>query len=94
MKTKKKSPPKAITLLTRVQTLLADVLDGCSVIEKSVEKNVRELLVSAESSISKAKDFITPSASTAPRHTAAKSRPRAKAKRVVRAKKVPAVHAA
>ena len=81
MNTKKKKPAKAVTLLTKIETLLADALKEFSVIEKAVEKNVRELLLSAEASISKAKDFLTPSASTGVRHTAAK-RPRAKAKRV------------
>lgn len=88
MKSKKKKPVKAVTLLTRIEALLGDVLNEFSVIEKSVEKNVRELLLSAEASISKAKDFISP---PPVRHVAAKSRPRAvKAK----AKRVRVVHAA
>ncbi len=61
MKTKKKRPPKAVTLLTKVETLLSDVLDECFEIEKSVEKNVRVLLRSAEASVVAAKEyFITP----------------------------------
>jgi len=77
MKPKKKST-KAVTLLTRMESLLSDVLDECSAIEKSAEKNVRELLVAAEESIAKAKDFLSslpPSAVTA-----AKSRKRGTAK--------------
>jgi hypothetical protein len=40
-KTKKKTT-KAVTLLTRIGTLLSDVIDDCSGIEKSVEKNAKE----------------------------------------------------
>jgi len=82
MKTKKRKPAKAVTLLSQIEKLLADVLDEFSVLERSVEKNVRKLLLSAEASISEAKDFIAVSVGAAP-----KRRPRAKAKRVVRAKR-------
>ena len=58
MKTKKRTTKKAVTLLTRIETLLSDVLDECSAIEKSVEKNVRVLLRSAEASITVAKEFF------------------------------------
>ena len=62
MKAKKRTV-KAITLLTRIEMLLSDVLEQCSEIEKSVEKNVRVLLRSAEVSIAAAKDyFIAPEA--------------------------------
>lgn len=90
MKSKKKKPAKAITLLTQIETLLSDVLDELSVIEKSVEKNVRELLVSAEASISKAKDFISLSPSPVVRHKAVTRQRGAKttAKRPARAKKL------
>ena len=94
MKSKNKKTAKAVTLLTQIETLLGDVLEEFSVIEKSVEKTVRELLLSAEASISKARDFITPAASPAVRRTAAKSRPRAKAKLPIKAKKIPRVRAA
>jgi hypothetical protein len=58
MKSKKKSP-KPVTLLTRAERLLSDAISCLSVIEASVEKNVRELLVVAETSVAKAKDLIT-----------------------------------
>jgi len=96
MKSKKKKPAKAITLLTRIESLLADALNEFSAMEKSVEKNARELLVSAEESISKAKDFLTPSTTGGARHVAARVRPRvarAKAKRPVRGRRLTAVHA-
>lgn len=61
MKTKKKRTPKAVTLLTNVETLLSAVLDECFEIEKSVEKNVRVLLRSAEASVVAAREyFIAP----------------------------------
>jgi hypothetical protein len=60
MKSKKRTT-KAVTLLTRVETLLSDVLEECSDIEKSVEKNIRVLLRSAEASIAVAKDYFTAS---------------------------------
>ena len=83
MKTKKAKSTKAVTLLTKIETLLSDVLAECSNIEKSVEKNVREVLLSAQSSIVSAVDFIKalPS-SEVPRKTA-----KSKAKPSVRAKK-------
>ena len=49
---------KAVTLLTRIETLLSDVLDECSAIEKSVEKSVREALASAQASVVSARDYI------------------------------------
>jgi hypothetical protein len=82
MKTKKKST-KAVTLLTRIETLLSDVLDECSDIEKSVEKNVREVLLSAQTSIGSAIDFISALPSSEVHQKAAKK----KAKPSVRAKK-------
>jgi hypothetical protein len=94
MKSKNKKPAKAVTLLRKIETLLADAVEEFSVIEESVAKTVRELLLSAEASIAKAQDFITPAAPRVARHTAAKSRPRAKAKRAIKAKKVPAIRAA
>jgi len=86
MKTKKKSP-KAVTLLTRIGTLLSDAIDECSAIEKSVEKNVRELLVSAQSSILSARDFVV---SAAPSFEVRKKPAKRKAKPSVKAKKRPA----
>jgi hypothetical protein len=71
MKTKKRTTKKAITLLTRVETLLSDALDQCSAIEKSVEKNARVLLRSAEAAVTVAKDFfITPEPAKARRKAA------------------------
>lgn len=49
---------KAVTLLTRVESLLSDVLDEYSVIEKQVEKNVRAGLLSAQKSVNSAMNFI------------------------------------
>ncbi|MGA2882783.1 MAG: hypothetical protein ABSG13_27850 [Bryobacteraceae bacterium] len=54
----KKHTKKAVTLLTKIETLLSDVFDECSKIEKSVEKNVGVLLRSAEVSIAAAKDYF------------------------------------
>jgi len=74
MKTKKRTP-KPVTLLTKVEMLLSDVLQGCSEIEKSVEKDVRMLLRSAEASVSAAKDyFVAPEPSKTRRKTARTSR--------------------
>ncbi|HYA16621.1 MAG TPA: hypothetical protein VEF06_04100 [Bryobacteraceae bacterium] len=69
MKAKKKKPAKAVTLLTKVESLLSDVLDECSVIEKGVEKNVRLLIRAAGASIAAAKEFFAapPPARPAPR---------------------------
>jgi division protein CdvB (Snf7/Vps24/ESCRT-III family) len=50
---------KAVTLLTRIETLLSDVLDEYSVIEKHVEKNVRAVLLSAQASVVSAMNFIS-----------------------------------
>lgn len=57
MKRKRKSA-KPITLLTRIERLLADAVDGLSAMEASVEKNVRESLVAAETCVARAKDLI------------------------------------
>ena len=62
----KRKSQKPVTLLTQIEGLLCDVLAGLSCIEKSVEKNVRDLLLTAEASVAKAKDLITPSLATAP----------------------------
>ena len=82
MKTKKKSK-KAVTLLTKIETLLSDALDECSAIEKSVEKNVRELLLAAQGAIVSARDFVSALPSSQVRQKATKR----KAKPSVRAKK-------
>ena len=74
MKEKKKHSKKAVTLLEQIETLLSDVLKECAVIEESIEKNVRELLLSAEQSILKAKTFITPAPTETARRKAAKAR--------------------
>jgi hypothetical protein len=49
---------KAVTLLSRAEALLSDVLDEYSVIEKQVEKNVRAVLLSAQKSVNSAMNFI------------------------------------
>lgn len=58
MKSNKKHSKKAVTLLTKIETLLDDVLAECAAIEKGAEKNVKELLRSAEGPIAKAKEFL------------------------------------
>jgi hypothetical protein len=58
MKAKKRTTKKAVTLLTKIETLLSDVLDECAAVGKSVEKNVGVLLRSAEASITVAKEFF------------------------------------
>jgi hypothetical protein len=64
----KRKSKKPVTLLTQIEGLLSDALQQVSSIEKSVEMNVRELLLTAEASVAKAKDFITPAlARAAPR---------------------------
>jgi len=96
MKTRKKKPAKAITLLARIERLLADALVEFSAMEQSVEENVRALLMAAEESISKAKEFITPAPTGGVRHRAVSVRPRAtraKAKRAVRGRRLSAAHA-
>ena len=83
---------KAVTLLSRAEALLCDVLDEYSIIEKQVEKNVRSVLLSAQESVSSAMNFIgalpgvqIPVRRRAKAKTIAKKRTRAK--RSVRAKK-------
>lgn len=86
---------KAVTLLTRIDGLLSDVLDEYSVIEKNIEKNVRAALLSAQESIVCAIDFISALPSSAVRPKTANNRKRgrrrlkakSKAKSSVRAKK-------
>jgi hypothetical protein len=73
MKAKKRTTKKAVTLLTRIEGLLSDVLDECSAIEKSVEKNVRMLLRSAEASITVAKEFFVAPEPAKGRQKAAKA---------------------
>ena len=82
MKTRKKTK-KAVTLLEKIETLLSDVLKESSAIEESVEKNVRNLLLSAKSSIVAARDFVSALPSSATGQKAEKS----KAKHAVRARK-------
>ena len=83
MKSKKKKSKKAVTRLEKIEKLLSDVIDECSDTEKSVEKNVREVLLSAQASIVSAIDFISALPSSEVRHRAAKR----KAKPSVSAKK-------
>lgn len=80
----KRPSKKPITLLTKIESLLDDVLVELSSIEKSVERNVRELLQAAAASVSKAKDFIVPvlaSAGPPARSKRAVGRPRRKISR-------------
>jgi len=49
---------KAVTLLTKIESLLSDVLDEYSVIEKQVEKNVRSVLQSAQASVASALKYV------------------------------------
>jgi hypothetical protein len=79
MKSKKKSK-KAVSLLTRIEKSLSDVLDDLSVIEKSAEKNVRAGLLSAQKSIGSAIDFISALPPFEVGKKTAKSRKRAKSK--------------
>lgn len=83
MKSKKKKSTKAVTLLEKIEKLLSDVIDECSGIEKSVEKNVREVLLSAQSSIGSAINYFSAAPSSEVPHKAAKS----KAKPSVKARK-------
>jgi hypothetical protein len=84
MKARKKTK-KAVTLLGKIETLLSDVLKGGSAIEESVEKNVRDLLLSAKSSIDAARDYIAALPSSQAPHKA-----KGKAKRPVAVKRVKA----
>lgn len=77
-KTKKRTTKKAVTLLTKIETLLSDVLVECAAIGKSVEKNAAVLLRSAEASIADAKDYFT-----------APEPPKARRKTVKTAKRAP-----
>ena len=86
MKRKKRSP-KPITLLTRVEGLLSDAVDGLSAIEASVERNVRQLLRVAETSVATAKDLIAKDVMTlapagAARRRTAHAKKRGRARRV------------
>lgn len=88
-KTKTRKSTKAITLLTRIEALLSDVLVECSAFEKSVEKNVRGLLRTAEASIAAAKDYFAPAAPPKARQKAVKK----PARRVARTGAKPAAAA-
>jgi hypothetical protein len=83
--TPKRKSPQPVTLLTKIEGLLADVLRELSSVEESVEKNVRELLVSAAASVAAAKDFITPvfaaAAAAAPKRATSRRRPGRRSKR-------------
>ena len=83
---------KAVTLLTRVELLLSDVVDEYSVIEKQVEKNVRAVLVSARKSDKRPMKFISALPDAQIPYTSGRRRAKAKtrAKTSVRAKKTSA----
>jgi division protein CdvB (Snf7/Vps24/ESCRT-III family) len=87
---------KAVTLLARAESLLSDVLDEYSVIEKQVEKNVRAVLLSAQDSVNSAMNFISalPTAAQIPSKSGrrrakakTKARPRARAKKTAARKR-------
>ena len=99
MKSRKKKSIKAVTLLSKIEALLSEVMAEYSAIEKSVEKNVQGLLRSAEASIATAKEFIIPAPSSAVPRKAARNRTRpaslkSKARPSVRARKRSIVRAA
>ena len=86
---------KAVTMLTRAESLLSDVLDEYSAIEQHVEKNVRAVLLSAQKSVNSAMKFISdlPTAKISQlSHKSEKRRAKArpKVKTSVRAKKASA----
>jgi len=86
MKTRKraKKPTRAVTLLTKIERLLSDVLKEGAALEKGFEKNVRALLRTAETSVTAARDyFVKP----APAKVARKAAKPKAAKRVVTAAK-------
>ena len=87
MKAKKKSA-KAVTLLTKAEKLLSDVIDDCVDIEKSVEKNVREVLLSAQASIDSAMNFFTAGPSSATQAKSVKSKAKSASARSAKPKKV------
>lgn len=91
MKAQKKQSKKAVTLLTKIEKLLADVSAECSALEKSMEKNLGELLHAAEASVVAAKEFITPGPAPTVRHKTAAGRKSARP--LARGAKAPAVRA-
>jgi hypothetical protein len=88
MKSKRKSARKAagtpITLLTKVEAVLSDVLDQLSSLEHTLEKSVRVLLSAAETSVTKAKGFVTPGPSAQTRRKVARKRARGGSRRRAR----------
>jgi hypothetical protein len=74
MKSKKKKSKKAVTRLEKIEKLLSDVIYECSDIEKGVEKNVREVLLSAQSSIGSAINYFTAAPSSEVPQMVAKSK--------------------
>jgi len=90
---KKKKTAKAVTLLTRIEDLLSDAVDQLSAIEKSVEKSVRELLVSAAASVAKAKEFVSLVPSGAVRRVVKPRRVVARKRTTVRIKRPATTHA-
>ena len=86
MNTRKKTK-KAVTLLEKVETLLSDVLKEGSAIEKSLEKNVRELLLSAKGSVDAAMNYFSalPASATSKKVAKRKATHPVKAKKHVKA---------
>src|ERR1039457_6506130 len=84
---------KAVTLLERIDTLLSDVLDEYSVIEKSVDKNVRAVVLSAHASISSAIDYVSALPPSQVRRKAAKNRKRGRRHLRTKSKAKPSVRA-
>ena len=83
---------KAVTLLSRAKSLLSDVLDEYSVIEKQAEKKVRPVLLSAQKSVNSAMKFISALRDAQISYKSGRRRAKAKtrAKTSVRAKKASA----
>jgi hypothetical protein len=99
---KKRKSAKPVTALTRIEKVLGDAVDQVSAFEKIVEKNVRELLISAGDALSKAKEFISLATAIEQRRPAAKvhrtrvpvgTGPKTRTKRAARIRRPSAIHA-
>jgi len=96
-KKRAKKPTRAVTLLTRIEGLLSDVLKEGAAIERGLEKNVKTLLRTAGASVEAAKKyFAAPTPAKVVRKAAkpkaakrapAKAKAKAKAKPKAAAKK-------
>jgi len=86
-KKRAKKPTRAVTLLTQVEKLLSDVLKEGAALEKGLEKNVKTLLRTAETSVAAARNYF---AAPAPAKVVRKAAKPKAAKRAVTAKKAKA----